>query len=285
MINIALKNSKKFSNNSHLGLFYAITDVYQNAKRPVNDTEMVNILKDKYDIEVERRTIKRYRDFLKENFKVNLLYYKKGYYIDNQTEKEKEVLRKENIINSTPSIEEDGDQDEYWALNIKYNNQSFLVVPIQISTIDREDYLIGIIEEEEYKVRSFKISKIEFKTPTYLRTSIDASRELDWILEGGFSFENELSTIPSIDAYEIGATLIFKEGVPLKYIKKKIKNTFNEVKYKIVSIAGVKYKGLYIHGDNLKVAAFCIKMRKRKLLVNIIGNQVKDEIRVMFGIR
>ena len=280
MINIALKKNQKFSNNNHLGIFYAIVDVYQNEGRSINDTEMVQILKDKYGIDIERRTIKRYRDFLDENFDINLVYYKKGYYIDNRSEEDKENEKKEEIIER--AIEESN--DSYKWLNIEYDHQSFEVLPIDIHLIDGEKYLVGVIEEDKYRFYCFKLSKIVFKSPVYLENYCDFSPDLEQIVNYGYPFEGDLGEAPDSYSYTIESTLVFKENAPVKEIKKKIKNVFDKVESKIVTVKGEKHKALYIAGDNLELAAFTIKMRTRGYLKAIIGDQVKDEIRVMFGI-
>ena len=279
MISINIKKNKKFSTNNHLAYFYAITDVYQNKGQPINDTQMVNILKEEYGLDIERRTIKRYRDFLKENFDINLIYYKKGYYIDNRTDDQKEIDTKVNVIQSAMELE------HRKALNIIFKNQSLEIYPLEINIINDEEYLLGICEKAngDCVLKNLKINNIRFNKPLYV--DFDCKMRdirFEELLYSKFSFEKDMLDIPYNDPYEINTTLVFKKNSPIKVLRKEIKSKFTEVKNKYFTIDGEIYKAVSFCGDSLEVSSFVI--RNRRYLKKVIGEGVKDEIRVMFGI-
>ena len=84
MISLDLIDGKKFDNKDKWPLLYLIADIFINKAtedNPITDVEVVNILKNEYGLDVERRTIKRYRDYLSEYFGFILSTRKKGHYV------------------------------------------------------------------------------------------------------------------------------------------------------------------------------------------------------------
>lgn len=84
MISLDLTGSKKFDNKDKWPLLYLIADIFINIAtedKPITDVEAVNILKNQYNLDVERRTIKRYRDYLSDYFGFVLSTRKKGHYV------------------------------------------------------------------------------------------------------------------------------------------------------------------------------------------------------------
>lgn len=84
MISLDLMNEKKFDSKDKWPLLYLIADIFINTAtedKPITDVEAVNILKNQYGLEVERRSIKRYRDYLSDYFGFVLSTRKKGHYV------------------------------------------------------------------------------------------------------------------------------------------------------------------------------------------------------------
>ena len=84
MISLELNKEKKFEQKDKWPLLYLIADIFINVateEKPITDVEAVNILKDEYGLEVERRSIKRYRDYLSDYFGFTLSTRKKGHYV------------------------------------------------------------------------------------------------------------------------------------------------------------------------------------------------------------
>ena len=77
-------------------LLYVITEIYvKNAlpKKPLKDTEVVEIAKREYGLVLERRTVSRYRAYLEKHFGLSFQTDKKGHFLQNYTPSIERFLR------------------------------------------------------------------------------------------------------------------------------------------------------------------------------------------------
>jgi len=279
MINLKLKSDCKFSSCSHLGIFYAVVDVYQNRGSAVNDSEMVQILKDQYGLEVERRTIKRYRDFLSENFDINLKYFKKGYYIQTKSDNELEIEKKvKTILDTIDTL------SGTLGISIKYENEDMAIIPLEINYINDSPYLLCLKDSfgNGIDLKNFLVSKITFNAPLVVDCGISIPYSHEYLEYGCFSWERNLETIPYEEPYKISATIVFKKDAPIKELRRIIKNNFKYDRSKNIVINGESYRSTTFEGDSLEVASFVV--RNRRFLIKIIGQSILEEIRMMFGL-
>ena len=275
-MNIKLKNNKKFNKNTHLGLFYAIVDIYQNAHSPINDSEMVVLLLEHYGLEVERRTIKRYRDFIEEYFDVIFIHKDKGHYIVEKKDLEKiKEQKKIDIISN--ALDNCGD----YSLNIKYQNNHYNVYPLEINCINDEHCLLCAYQDkyEQIHIINIPIKDIKLLNPLYIESEFNVDKLL---YEHRLSLIGELETIEDINPYNLDAKLILKENAPIRDIRKRAKSALYDVKITSVTINDNKYYQLSFYGDHIDVVKFVINNLKN--IKEIKSKYLKDEIKIFLGI-
>jgi hypothetical protein len=85
MVTLELKKAG-FGKKEKWPLLYAFADIYLNVasrNQPLNDTQVVEVAKQRYGLVVERRTVRKYRDYLSSYFGLRLETKNKGHYASN----------------------------------------------------------------------------------------------------------------------------------------------------------------------------------------------------------
>ena len=78
--------SSKFGENDKWPLLYVFADIYTNRAtkdKPLSDTDVVKIARNTFGLSIERRTVKKYRNYLTLYFGFDFVSEKKGHYLKN----------------------------------------------------------------------------------------------------------------------------------------------------------------------------------------------------------
>lgn len=270
-MNIKLKDDKKFEKNSHLGLFYAIVDIYQNSLRPINDSEMVHLLFKNYGLEVERRTIKRYRDFIEEYFDVNFIHKAKGHLIVDEKELER-INDKKKIDILIKTLE--GRNDDF--INILYKKNHYHVCPLELNFINDGYYLLCAYQNKRKQVLIINMptKDIKLSKPIYVKSDFDTDQ---LVYEFSHCLFGEIKKIDDLEPYKYETKIILKEDAPIKDIRKKAKGIFYDVKITSKTIDNKKYHQLNFYGDNIDIVKFVIN--NLKYIQEIKSETLKEELR------
>lgn len=100
MINLELK-STDFKGNEKWVLLYVIADIYSNVsnkEKPLNDMEVVSFAKEKYGLDIERRTINKYRNYLSKYFGFIFATRNKGHYLINKWKLVEDQIKKNQLF-------------------------------------------------------------------------------------------------------------------------------------------------------------------------------------------
>ncbi|MBR6225829.1 MAG: hypothetical protein IKM80_04175 [Bacilli bacterium] len=185
MITLDLKTNQ-FGKNDKWPLLYVIADIYMNKSsraKPLKDIEVVDIAKNIYGLEIERRTIRKYRDYLEQYFGYTFKTFNKGKYVEvpweiniaATHEKEflsqfkeyspnrgeaRDIVRKISIILTAQKEKKylnvgienyivflnPKDED---AKRIGIRKANLLIAPIEVFRYEGQHYLLSYVKDEE----------------------------------------------------------------------------------------------------------------------------------------
>ena len=185
MITLDLKEPR-FGKNDKWPLLYVIADIYMNKAsrtKPLKDIEVVDIAKNIYGLEIERRTIRKYRDYLEQYFGYTFKTLNKGKYVEVPWEIDIAATHEKEFLSQfkeySPNRGEARDivrkigiiltaQKEKKYLNVGIENYivflnpkkkdakrigvtkaNLLIAPIEVFRYEGQHYLLSYVKDEE----------------------------------------------------------------------------------------------------------------------------------------
>ena len=205
MITLNLEKSD-FGKNDKWPLLYVFADIYLNiasASRPLNDLEIVEVTQEKYGLTIERRTVRKYRDYLRLHFGLVFATKNKGHYVVNpRTAERRRLKEQQGFLDQFTDYSRKAEEEEALAKKIQtillakntsrcinvdiphwihyrrtkdqngqrlsVANKKMAIAPMEIFCFDREYYLLSYAIEEKMHYL-FKINGIGVENRGFLR--------------------------------------------------------------------------------------------------------------------
>ena len=166
-------------------------------------------------------------------------------------------------------------------LNITYEDKIYEILPIELNTINDEEYLVGAYENRlgSINIINIKVRDIKFNNPIYIDNYIDT---YNIYYRNSSYLEGEIGQIN--DTYNIDSIIVLNHDAPIKEIKKTAEEKFSEVKVIRRQISKEQYKAISFRGDSLEIAKFVLSIYHhiRKVEDKATIERIQDVLGILY---